>query len=134
MIDDFLQLCCQERWVNDISDLRHEDTGRLEGWCIDLTPYLRFRIKNLGNGDVLFDRPQFLYKQNEELKGKDFKTIVDAPVYNINKIGPEELFKKFKYFIWLSLEEEFPYEFQQIQDNAEHNLSNNRNNARGGHG
>ena len=45
MIDDFLQLCCQERWVNDISDLRHEDTGLLEGWCIDLTPYLRFRIK-----------------------------------------------------------------------------------------
>ena len=132
MIYDFLQLCSQDQYVNDIAfcfDTRPE--SRRDEWLIDLKLGLRFKIKDLGNGDILFDRPQFLYNQNGELKGKDFKTIVDAPVYNINNIGPEELFKRFKYFIWLSLEKEFPYEFQQIQDNAERNLGNNRNNARG---
>jgi len=137
-MNDFLQLCAKDQFVNDIRDFFDtRPERREEGWYIDLKFGFRFKIKDLGNGDILFCRPKTLDPRNVRygrIKGKKFQTLVDAPVYNIKKIGPEELFKKFQDFIWLSLEKEFPYEFQQIQDNVEQNLSNDRNNARGGHG
>ena len=136
MIYDFLQLCSQDQYVNDIAfcfDTRPE--SRRDEWLIDLTLGLRFKIKDLGNGDILFCRPQALYLRNAQsgrLKGKKFQTLVDAPIYNINKIGPKELFNRFQDFIRLSIEEEFPELVQQIRDKvAQENLDHNRHNSRG---
>ena len=65
------------------------------------------------------------------IKGKKFQTLVDAPVYNINKIGPKELFNRFQDFIRLSIEEEFPELVQHIRDEiAQEGLNHTRNNAR----
>ena len=135
-MNDFLQLCCQDPYVNDIAscfDTRPE--SRRDEWLIDLKLGLRFKIKDLGNGDILFCRPQALYLRNAQsgrLKGKKFQTLVDAPIYNIKKIGPRELFEKFQDFIRLSIAEEYPYELQQILDKmAQENLNRNYNNARG---
>ena len=136
MMNDFLQLCCQDPYVNDIAscfDTRPE--SRRDEWLIDLKLGLRFKIKDLGNGDILFCRPKTLDPRNVQygrIKGKKFQTLVDAPVYNINKIGPKELFDRFQDFIQLSIEEEFPDVVQQIRDKvAQENLNHNRHNSRG---
>ena len=102
---------------------------------IDLKFGFRFKIKDLGNGDILFCRPKTLdprIVRNGIIRGKKFQTLVDAPVYNINKIGPKELFNRFQDFIRLSIEEEFPALVQHIRDEiAQEGLNHTRNNSRG---
>ena len=136
MMDDFLQLCAKDQFVNDVWDFFDtRPERREEGWYIDLKFGFRFKIKDLGNGDILFCRPKTLDPRNVQygrIKGKKFQTLVDAPVYNINKIGPKELFNRFQDFIRLSIEEEFPDVVQQIRDKvAQENLNHNRHNSRG---
>ena len=137
MMNDFLQLCCQDPCVNDISeffDTRPE--RREEGWYIELKSGFKFKIKDLGNGDILFCRPKTLYYQiGGRKKGKKFKTLVDAPVYNVKKIGPKELFERFKDFVFTSFEKEFPEAMEKIKETINQRLQNENNNINsiGGH-
>ena len=136
MMDDFLQLCAKDQFVNDVWDFFDtRPERREEGWYIDLKFGFRFKIKDLGNGDILFCRPKTLdprIVRNGIIRGKKFQTLVDAPVYNINKIGPKELFNRFQDFIRLSIEEEFPALVQHIRDEiAQEGLNYTHNNSRG---
>ena len=89
---------------------------------------LLVRLQEVKPGQFVFLTPR---TGNNFYTAQRFNTRVETTNYNIDKIGPNELFRKFQLFVNLSLKNEFPDEFQQIRDNVEQNLNNNRHNSRG---
>ena len=89
---------------------------------------LLVRLQEVKPGQFVFLSPRI---GNNFYVAQKFNEPVETVSYDIDKIGPDELFKKFQLFVELSLEHEFPDEFQQIRDNAEQNLNHNRHNSRG---
>ena len=87
------------------------------------------RLQEVKPGQFVFLSPRI---GNNFYTAQKFNKPVETVSYDIDKIGSDELFKKFQLFVELSLEHEFPELVQQIRDEvAQEGLNRTRNNSRG---